>query len=245
MKGFVGVPVAAILSEKDNWGYEEFLAAATDVMGATVIEYRKRDGIDAVVLKYEQRRPEIWVNAHARGYTELFRKFCMDILGIFPDTSSLSQRDFAVDHAYCKSAVPNKVTGFIRMFLVPHKVNSSWGGYFEKKLKDPLSRMHQVGVRNETVAIRAKISGLAAPSLGQRSHAEKSASVAKVVDELIKMGMLEEASRANQIQSLQAFCNIADGAASGVITRMTLVADGDMKVETANLVRHDDQERQL
>lgn len=232
-----GIPVAATLSDESGWGYERFMVAATDVLRAKTIEYRQGGRIAALVLKYEHRKPEIWVRSREENYAELYRKFCMDVLKFTP-TPPRSNVEFDVDHAYCKSAVADDVEAFIRMFLVPGKVNSSWGGYFERRLKDSLARRNRGKIHWETIAIRAKISGLLAPTLGKKGRRKNEDSVAKIVDDLIAMGMLNEFNRTGNTELLRAFCDIADGLARGVHARLVQSTNGGPTMTAKNLHRY-------
>jgi len=232
-EGCVGVPVAAILEKGERaWNHDRFFSAAQNVMKASVKEWHDGGKMCAVIMKYPNRSPEIWADAHYGGYRSLYEKFCSDIL-----KQRLHGRylltGFDVDHAYCKAAVPMGISGFIRLFLVPRSSNRSWGGYFERKLKDSFADEIRVGIRSETVAIRAKVSGIKAPKLG-RVWKKDNKTIPFVVDQLLARGMVEPSTRYSDIASLTAFCNIVDGRARGISSRQFVDANGEVRVETKN-----------
>lgn len=232
-EGCVGVPVAAIFEHGEpGWDYSRFVHAAKEVMHASIEEWYDGGIVRGIVLQYPNRPPEVWADAHYRGYRWLYERFCRDVLG-----QRLVGRYFLtgydVDHAYSRGAVPVGIPGLIRLFLVPRSANRSWGGYFERKLKNSFADEIRVGIRSETVAIRAKISGVRAPKLG-RFRKNHDREIGCVVSELQRMGMVDASTCYADIASLKAFCNIVDGRARGMITRQFTDADGKVRVETEN-----------
>ncbi|MCZ7449590.1 hypothetical protein O8B93_18550 [Agrobacterium rhizogenes] len=225
------VPVAAILANRqDRWDYNEFLRIARDRMGASVHEYSAGGQVNAVVLAYGTRPPQLWVSADCGGYAELYERFCIEKLNLRP-SGNYRGAGFDLDHAYCKAAVPKEVKAYIRLFLVPSQANRSWGGYFERKLKDRISQEVRVGLRNETVAIMAKVAGIATPRLGRRVRGRPER-IRNVVDRLIETGMLDPSTREPDFHSLSAFCDVISGKAENIMSKMTRLQGGRYHLET-------------
>jgi len=150
----------------------------------------------------------------------------MSELGVvLPDT--FKEDGFAIDHSYNKASVPSDVDAYIRLFLVKSTPNSSWGAYYEQKLKDLFIQRQRIGLRKETVAIRAKITGIAAPRKG-RGKKRNFENVAGVVRKLIELRMTSPDNFSTDCETLAVFCGMADGEFSGLSA--TVHADGSASV---------------
>ena len=206
-------------------------------MGAAVSVYTTGRRVGAVVLETDGRAPQLWVSSRSDGYADLFERFCIEKLNVKP-SGSFRNAGYDLDHAYCRSAVPLHVRAFIRLFLVPIRANRSWGGYFERKLKDRIAREVRIGVRNETVAIRAKIAGIPAPRIGRRVR-RRADRIMRVIEELADKGMIGSSTAYADFESLVAFCDVANGKAHSVTSVMAQLPNERYTIMTWSTPRPD------
>lgn len=162
-----------------------------------------------VKIAYENRPTEIWVHSREKSYLEIYNQFCYSELNV-KLAGSYKTEGFAVDHSYNKAEIPDEVDAYIRRFLVKAGPNSSLGSYYEQRLKDLFLKRGRAGLRKDTVAIRAKISGITAPLKGSKTERSLD-NVAHVVRQLIELGLTSEEAYQTDCKTLAAFCGMADG----------------------------------
>lgn len=221
----LGVPVAFALYPEGGLDFAAFIRGMGE-LGGRAHPLKGFDERDAIVFKYKNRPTELWVRSTFPYYKEAYRAFCTEWLQVDLE-DDFGPAGYEVDHAYCKSAILPDVDAYVRLFLVKRGANRSWGAYFEKKLKDEFRCRERVGLRKETVAIRAKISGIPAPKKGTGAERDEK-NVEEVVDQLISKGMTDISTRSADVALLSAFCGVADGNTSGMT--VTLRNDGSILV---------------
>lgn len=224
----LGVPVAFLLNSRADVDFD-FFRTGMRKLGGEVSQFMQYSTNDVVKISYPNRPKELWVHARENRYLDLYNEFCKVELGIeLPNTYKMD--DFAVDHSYNKSSVPHDVDAYIRLFIVKSTPNSSWGAYYEQRLKALFIRRMRVGLRVETVAIRAKITGISAPLKGDKKERNID-NISNVVNQLIALGMTTQSQFEIDYKTLAAFCGMADGNFVGMTA--SIDAGG-----TANVVPH-------
>ena len=200
----LGIPVAFLLKPEEGVDFEFFRRGMREI-GGTVTKLA-----DTVVkVAYENRPTEVWVHSKEDDYQNVYNDFCRSELNVNL-VGSYRQEGFAIDHSYNKASIPTDVDAYIRLFLVEAKPNSSWGAYYERRLKELFLRGGPVGLRKETVAIRAKLTGISAPRKGTKK-VRNLENVVAVVRQLVKLEMTLPSQFETNCKTLAAFCGMADG----------------------------------
>lgn len=220
----LGVPVAFLLKPEAGADFDYFRTGMRK-LGGDVSQFMQHSTNNVVKISYPNRPKELWVHARENRYLDLYNEFCRVELGFeLPNTYRVDE--FAVDHSYNKSSVPHDVDAYIRLFIVKSTPNSSWGAYYEQRLKDLFIKRMRVGLRKETVAIRAKITGITAPLKGDKKE-RNIENISNVVNQMIALGMTTQSQFEIDCKTLAAFCGMADGNFVG----MTASIDAEGKAD--------------
>lgn len=218
----MGIPVAFLLNPKEGVDFE-FFVRGMNAIGGVVSNFSEHPTDTAVKISYEDRSTELWVHSREEEYLDIYNEFCQSELKI-KLIGSFKNEGFAVDHSYNKASIPPDVDAYIRLFLVRAGPNSSWGAYYEQRLKDLFLSSGRVGLRHETVAIRAKLTGIKAPLKGSKK-ARNLENVAAVVRQLQKFELTDVAQFSTDFNTLAAFCGMADGEYVGMTVSIDSNAD--------------------
>lgn len=223
-----GVPVAFIHSS--NKSFDEnfsFFENAIRVYGGKVEKFENYEKDQAVVISYENGSKEVWVHPREDNYVKIYNSFIEKYEGVILD-KNYREAGYAIDHSYNKASIKKNIDGHLRLFLVKSSVNSSWGGYFEKKLAKLFNNSDKSGIRKETVAIRAKITGIKAPRKGfLKSRNLKN--VSNVVSKLIESKMIPADCYGTDFQTLAVFCGMADGKYVGMTVNVSTLGSVTVK----------------